>query len=124
MSDIALINKDISISNFGDIALVNDNDDIIQMAINNIMTIYGRNEFHTNIGNLVYNGRHKMSENGLKEIASECMDAIMKDNRVSKVTEVIARSIDGIENYGLCSVSFVLITVDGTQLNSNVTIQI
>jgi hypothetical protein len=124
MSDIALINGDIVASNFGDILIANDNDDIIQMAINNIMTIHGTNEFHPNIGNMVYNERYKMSENGLKEIASRCKDAIMSDYRVANVIEIIAKNTSTLENYGLCDISFVLITVDGTQLSSSVSIQL
>ena len=122
MSDIALVNKDIVSSSFGDILVINEDDDIIQMAINNIMTIYGTNEFHPNIGNMVYHGRYKMSENGLKEIASKCKDAIMLDYRVANVIEIIARNVSTIDNYGLCEISFVLITTYGVQLSSNVTI--
>lgn len=124
MSDVALINGDIAVSTFGDILVVNDDDDIIQMAINNIMTIYGANEFHSNIGNTIYNGRHKMSENGLIEIANKCKDAILQDYRVANVIEIIARNVSTPENYGLCSISFVLITTYGVQLNSNVTVSV
>lgn len=124
MSDIALINGDIMASNFGDILIANDNDDIIQMAINNIKTIYGANEFHPEIGNTVYNGRYKMSENGLKEIASRCKDAIMSDYRVANVIEIIAKNISTLDNYGLCDISFVLITIGGIQLSSSVAIQL
>ena len=122
MSDIALINGDIVASNFGDILIVNDDDDIIQMAINNIMTIYGTNEFHPNIGNTIYNGRYKMSENGLREIAARCSDAILLDHRVANVIEIIAKNISTPDNYGLCQISFVLITIYGTQLSSNTVI--
>jgi hypothetical protein len=124
MSDIALINNDIRASNFGDILIVDDNDDIIQMAVNNITTIYGSNEFHPEIGNMVYNGRYKMSDNGLKEIASRCKDAILQDHRVANVIEIIAKNVSTLENYGLCEISFVLITTNGVQLNSNVTISL
>ena len=61
MSDVALVNKDLVPSSFGDIAILDDNDDIIQMAINNILTIRGTNEFHTDIGNDVYNSRYKIT---------------------------------------------------------------
>ena len=122
MSDIALINGDIMASSFGDILIVNDNDDIIQMAINNIMTIYSTNEFHTNIGNMVYHSRHKLSERGLQEIASYCKDAIMQDYRVANVIEIIARNNSTPDNYGQCEISFVLITVNGAQLSSSTTI--
>lgn len=124
MSDIALINGDIMASNFGDILVVDDNNDIIQMAINNILLVYGTNQFHPNIGNTVYNYRYKMSENGLKEIASRCKSAIMQDPRVANVIEVIARNISTLQDYGLCDISFILITTSGTQLNSSVTVQI
>lgn len=122
MSDIALTNRDIIPSNFGDIAIVNDDDDIIQMAVNNILTIYGTNEFHPNIGNNVYNGRHKMSERGLQNIAIECKNAILQDIRVANIIEIIAKNVSTPENYGLCEVSFVLITTYGSQLSSSVAI--
>lgn len=122
MADIALINKDIIVSDFGDILVTGEEDDIIQMAINNIMTIYGENEIHPNIGNMAYHGRYKMSENGLREIAAQCQSAIMSDPRVANVVEVIAKNISTLENYGLCDISFVLITTSGAQLNSSVTV--
>lgn len=124
MSDIALMDRDIIASNFGDILIVDDDNDIIQMAVNNIMTVHGSNEFHQGIGNTVYNGRHKMSENGLKEIANKCKDAILQDNRVANVVEIIAKNISTIENYGLCDISFVLITTYGAQLGSSVTVSL
>lgn len=124
MSDIALINKDIVASSFGDILIVDDDDDVIQMAVNNILTIAGSNEFHPNIGNNVYNGRYKLSERGLQEIASMCKDAILQDYRVANVIEIIAKNISTIENYGLCDISFELITIYGAQLSSSVTVRL
>ena len=61
MSDVALINGDIAPSNFGDIMIVNDDDDIIQMAVNNILLVYGTNEFHPDMGNMAYNNRNRNS---------------------------------------------------------------
>ena len=124
MADIALINRDITMSSIGDILVADDNDDIIQMAANNIITIYGTNQFHPGIGNMVYHGRHKISENGLKEIAARCKDAIMLDYRVANVIEVIARNASTFEYPGLCEISFVLITIQGVQLSNNVTISL
>ena len=124
MADIALVNRDIVASEFGDILIANDDDDIIQTAINNIMAIYGENEFHSEIGNTVYNGRYKMSENGLKEIANHCKDAIMRDYRVANVIEVIATNISTVENYGLCDIAFTLITIYGSQLSSSTAISL
>lgn len=122
MSDIALINGDIMASNFGDILIVNDEDDIIQMAKNNIMTIYGSNEFHPTIGNTVHNNRFKMSERGLEDIAKRCKEAILQDYRVTSVLEVTAKNVSTIENYGSCNISFILETNNGIQLSSDVTI--
>lgn len=122
MSDIALINGDIVASNFGDILVVNDDNDIIQMAINNIMTIYGANEFHPNIGNTVYNDRFKMSERGLQDIANRCKNAILQDYRVENVIEIVAKNASTPQNYGLCEVSFILLTSYGKELSSSVTI--
>lgn len=122
MSDIALINSDIAASNFGDILIIDDDADIIQMAVNNIMTIQGDNEFHTEIGNTVYNNRFKMSQRGLEDIANRCKNAILNDSRVRNVLEIIAKNASTVDNYGLCEVSFVLLTIYGKQLNSSVTI--
>ena len=124
MSDIALVNRDIVASSFGDILIVDDNNDIIQMAINNILTIQGTNEFHSELGNMVYNKRHKMSSNGFKEIADMCKNAILQDPRVSNVTEIIATGTSTPENYGACNISFVLTTISGTELNSNIVISL
>jgi hypothetical protein len=124
MSDIALINGDIQASSFGYILIVNDDDDIIQMAVNNIMTIYGSNEFHPTIGNKVYNERHKMSERGLLNIANECKNAILQDSRVNSVIEIIARNASTPTNIGLCDISFIIQTTSGKQLSSSIAITI
>ena len=123
MADIAF-NGDIAASNFGDIMIVNDDNDIIQMAINNINTIYGANEFHPNIGNDIHNRRYKMSNTGLREIAIVCKNAIMLDYRVSNVIEVTANNISTKDDYGMCNISFVLTTIYGTQLSSSVALRL
>lgn len=124
MSDIALINQDIIPSNVGDILIVGDDDDIIQMAINNILTIKGSNEFHTDIGNDVYNRRYKISERDLTEIANKCKDAILNDGRIANVIEVIAKNISTPANNGMCDISFIILTTYGKQLSSNIPITI
>ena len=124
MSDIALINGDVAASNSGDILIIDDDADVIQMAVNNIMTIQGANEFHTEIGNTVYSNRFKMSQRGLEDIANRCKNAILNDSRVRNVLEIIAKNASTVDNYGLCEVSFVLLTIHGKQLNSNVTIML
>lgn len=122
MADIALVNGDIMASNFGDIMIINDDDDIVQMAINNIQTVYGSNPFHPTIGNTVHNDRFKMSKRGLEDIANRCKNAIMGDYRIQNVLEVIARNISTQENYGLCEISFVILTTYGKELSSSISI--
>jgi hypothetical protein len=53
MRDIMMtVGGDLVVTEFGDIAVVyDDNDDIIQMANNNILTRLGENIFHPEIGN-------------------------------------------------------------------------
>lgn len=124
MADIALVNGDITISSFGDLLTINDDEDIIQTAINNILTIKGTNPFHTEVGNDAHINRYKISEQGFNEIANRCKDAILQDVRVTSVLEVIVEN-DGTElNNNLCTVSFVLITIDGKQLSSGTSITV
>lgn len=122
MSDIALVNGDIE-SSFGDILTVDDDGDIVQMAINNILTIRGHNEFHPDIGNYVYSSRYKISEHDLDVVASECKNAILQDSRVKSVVSVIAKNTNN-NNAGLCNISFILITEDDRQLSSEISINI
>lgn len=122
MADVALVNNDIVVSNFGDLLVVDDDSDVIQMAVNSILTIYSANELHPNLGNTVYNDRFKMSERGLKDIAGRCKNAILNDPRVANVLEIVARNASTPQNYGLCEVSFVLLTTYDRELSSSVSI--
>ena len=124
MADIAFINRDICASNFGDILIVNDDDDIIQMAINNMLTVYGSNQFHPTIGNVIHNERHKLSQKGLTEIASKCKNAILQDPRVANVMEITATNASTFEDYGMCDITFILLTTYGARLSSAITISL
>ena len=124
MADIAFVNRDIGASNFGDILIVNDDDDIIQMAVNNMLTVYGSNEFHPNIGNTIHNERHKLSGNGLAEIANKCRNAILQDPRVANVIEITATNASTEENYGACNITFILLTTYGAKLSSAITVSL
>lgn len=124
MADMALIGGDIATSSFGDLLVVNDDEDIIQTAINNILTIKGTNEFHPGLGNDAHISRYKISEQGFNEIANRCKDAILQDIRIANVLEVVVEN-DGTESANnMCIVSFVLVTVDGKQLSSNTSMTI
>ena len=122
MADIAFVNRDIMASIFGDILIVNDDDDIVQTAINNILTVYGSNKYHPTIGNIIYNERHKMSDTGLTEIANKCKLAILQDPRVVNVVEITATNRSTAENYGLCDITFILLTTYGARLSSAITV--
>lgn len=120
MQDIKFANGDIIVSN-GDICLCNnENEDIIQMANNNINLIYGDNIYHTDIGNAIYGQRIKANDTGLATVEFECKQAILRgDDRVSDVDTITA--ILG-ENAS-CIVSYVLM-VDGSKIDGSTAIRI
>lgn len=120
MADIALVNGDIITSSFGDILTIDDDEDIIQTAINNILTIKGDNIMHPELGNNAHNNRYKMSTRSFNEIAERCKEAILQDIRVASVLEVLVVNDKFISN--ACNVSFVLITVDDKQLSSSASV--
>lgn len=124
MADIALTNGDIVVSSFGDLLTINDDDDIIQTAINNILTIKGTNEFHPELGNDAHTSRYKISERGLNELANRCKDAILQDIRVTSVIEVVVENNGTESSNNLGNVSFILVTNSGRQLSSSTSIEI
>ena len=122
MKDIAMINGDLVVNDFGDIAIVSsDNDDIIQFANNNILTRLGENIFHTDIGNDVHNRRFKMTQSNLVEIESYCKNAILRDTRIDNIVHMKA-SIGS--NHGECIIEYTLLTVDGDNLDGRMSINI
>ena len=121
MSDIMLNNGDILNTIFGDVSVANEDEDIIQSAINNVLTIYGENEFHPDLGNTIYNDRNKLSSSNLVLIQDACKSAIeLNDDRVKQVTSITATKDADI--YGSCIISFILETTDSKVLSSSTTI--
>ena len=120
MADIFLNNGDISSSMYGDIAVVTSYDDITQSAANNILTVYGENQFHPNIGNMARLRRLKVADSSLETIQKDCINAIMTDNRIESVVSMIA-SYDE-ENANNVNISFTIKAIDGTLMSNNITI--
>lgn len=120
MADILLSNGDIDVSPYADLAIVQSYDEITQSAINNILTIYGENQFHPDIGNMVHNKRLKISNGGLATIIQDCSNAVMQDDRVAAVKSLTAE-IDP-DNNTKVNITFTLMAVDGTLLSSMIAI--
>lgn len=120
MADILLSNGDIDVSPYSDLAIVQSYDEITQSAINNILTIYGENQFHPDIGNMVHNKRLKISNGGLATIIQDCSNAVMQDDRVAAVKSLTAE-IDS-DNNTKVNITFTLMAVDGTLLSSMIAI--
>lgn len=120
MADILLSNGDIDVSPYADLAIVQSYDEITQSAINNILTIYGENQFHPDIGNMVHNKRLKISNGGLATIIQDCSNAIMQDDKVAAVKSLTAE-IDP-DNNTKVNITFTLMAVDGTLLSSMIAI--
>lgn len=111
-------NGDIVTTESGDIALVVDNsDDIIQSANNNILTRLGENIHHPNLGNDVYNKRIKYTDSGLRMIESYCTSAILQDSRIKNVENILA--IRGDTNTD-CIIQYSVRTIDDNVLYSSV----
>jgi hypothetical protein len=122
MQDIAMIDGDLVVTDLGDLAITaSDNDDVIQMANNNIMTRLGENIHHPEVGNDVYNKRLKITSSGLAEVESDSKNAILNDTRVSDVYNILAYAGD---NYGECIIEYALTTVDGSKLDGRVSVNI
>lgn len=121
LQDIKFSNGDIVVSN-GDICLCNDeNEDIIQMANNNINLIYGDNIYHTDIGNAIYGQRIKANDTGLATVEFECKQAILRgDDRVSDIDTITAVLGDNAS----CIVSYVLILEDGSKIDGSTAIRV
>lgn len=120
MPDLMMTNGDLSVTRFGDVAVVDIDDDIIQSAIHNIMCIYGEYQFNRELGNPVYLRKNKLSPTNLKVVEHDCHDAILNDNRVASVRSIEATKNDAI--YGQCNIAFSLLTLDGKLLSSRVAI--
>lgn len=122
MADIFLTNGDVATTIYGDIAVVESYDEITQSAVNNVLTIYGENQYHTDIGNMAYKRRLKLANSSIDTIKKDCIDAIMMDDRVSEVVSVDAYYDESNKNN--IHISFVIKSIDGTPMSSSVILTI
>lgn len=114
MADLKCQNGDLVASDYGDLVLCDqsgdtyEDEDVIQTANNNIMLRFGRNKYHTDLGNDIYNKRVKASESGLKLVVTECEQAILNgDVRVQEVVDLTA----SIGDNGQCQVQYQLLYI-------------
>lgn len=122
MADIYLDNGELAPTMFGDIATVDGDDEILQMAIHSIRTVLGENQFHIDIGNKIYERRLKVMDNDADTIVHDCSTAIMQDDRVQRVVEMKVYR-DDVDRHNL-DIEFTLTTVSGSTISSTVQIQI
>ena len=122
MADIFLTNGDVATTIYGDIAVVESYDEITQSAVNNVLTIYGENQYHTDIGNMAYKRRLKLANSSIDTIKKDCVDAIMMDDRVSEVVSVDAYYDESNKNN--IHISFVIKSIDGIPMSSSVILTI
>lgn len=122
MADIYLDNGELAPTMFGDIATVDGDDEILQMAIHSIRTVLGENQFHTYIGNKIYERRLKVMDNDADTILHDCSTAVMQDDRVQQVVEMKVYR-DDTDRHNL-DIEFTLTTVSGSTISSTVQIQI
>ena len=122
MADIFLTNGDVATTIYGDIAVIESYDEITQSAVNNVLTVYGENQYHTNIGNMAYKRRLKLANSSIDTIKKDCIDAIMIDDRVSEVVSVDAYYDESNKNN--IYISFVIKSIDGTLMSSSVILTI
>lgn len=123
MADIYLDNGELASTMFGDIAIVtNEDDDVLQMAIHSIQTIFGENQFHDSIGNKVFSRRLKVTDLDADIIATDCSNAILQDDRVRSIQDMKIYA-DDKDKHNL-EIEFTIITVYNTIISSMVQIQI
>lgn len=121
MIDVMMNSRDLVATEFGDIALVqSNNNDILQSVNNNLLTVKGENIFHPDVGNDVFNRRLKLSDTHIEIIKNDCKNAILFDNRVSDVKSII---IDDIGS-GIYDVTYVIVTSSGDILDSRISLDI
>lgn len=106
MLDILLRNGDLVASKYGDIVSCMDEDeDVIQTANNNILLRYGNNKFHLELGNKIYGRRVKSNQGGIEVVQAECISAILNDSRIKEITQV---NVTLLEN-ATCMVDYILV---------------
>ena len=112
MADLKCQNGDLVASEYGDLVLCDmsgdtyEDEDVIQTANNSILLRFGRNKYHNDLGNNIYNRRVKASETGLSMIVEECENAILNgDSRIQEVIDVTATTGEN----GQCYVQYRLL---------------
>lgn len=120
MSDVLLKDgdsyKDLHVYN-GDIALCDDDSDVIQQAINSINTRIKGIPFHPTYGNAAIGNRMKYINSYLDTIKDGCTDAILLDRRVSDVSSIDVQLDDEYKSFAV--VFFTIVTIDGRELSSS-----
>jgi hypothetical protein len=119
-ADIMLVNGDLIASVTGDIALVTDSDEIIQMAINNMNIVYGELSGDPTRGNMIFTRRVKLSPSGLRQVEADCKNAILQDTRIADVPYIRATKSITVA-YG-CDIEFTVKDTDGNTYFSNASI--
>ena len=106
MADLKCQNGDLVASEYGDLVLCDmggdtyEDEDVIQTANNSILLRFGRNKYHNDIGNNIYNRRVKASETGLSMVVEECENAILNgDSRIQEVIDVTATTSENGQCY-------------------------
>ena len=112
MADLKCQNGDLVASEYGDLVLCDmsgdtyEDEDVIQTANNSILLRFGRNKYHNDLGNNIYNRRVKASETGLSMVVEECENAILNgDSRIQEVIDVTATTGEN----GQCHVQYRLL---------------
>jgi hypothetical protein len=121
-ADIMLVNGDLAVSITGDIALVTDGDEIIQTAINNMSTIYGELDSDPTRGNMIFTRRVKLSPSGLRQVESDCKNAILQDTRVADIPYISATRSTTVAYE--CDIEFTIRDIDGNTHSSNASINL
>lgn len=107
--------KDIQISN-GDIAICDDDSDVIQQAMDSIRTKVKEIPFHPTYGNRSLGNRMKYTKTYTDIIKDGCTNAILLDQRVSEVSEIEVNLDE--EDRADAFVYFKVVTIDGKELSS------
>lgn len=123
MIDLMINGGDLVVSEFGDLSLLqSDEDNIIQTANLAICTRKGSNIFHPEYGNDVWNRRVKMSESGFRIVEACSKDAILNSsNEILDVTSIRASRGNAARE---CNINYTLSTVNGRLVSGITSINI
>lgn len=117
ITDLLLVDNDLAFDH-GVLTVTGDNA-ILQDAIENITIAYGEILIDNERGNKLYAKRMKLTNINMKSVEEDCVDAILYDNRISSVTVKATRN-----NIMSCTIQFDIMTVSGSIINGNTSINI